>query len=553
MHDLFSLAKQFANKKPARVKSRAKTLPVNERPIATSDFETDPFLYGRVPVPFCAGFYSVEIGFKYFWGGSCIAQICAFIATLKTPHIIYAHNGGKFDFHFMLDFLENPIKIINGRIASVKMGIHTLRDSYCILPIPLRVYFKDEIDYHKLEASERENHRLEIISYLKTDCEKLHELILKFVFRFGVKLTIGGTAIGKLKELHPFATTSETHDERYRSFYFGGRVEAIETGIIEGAWKVYDVNSMYPHVMRNCLHPTGQRYRIAYGRNIDRQGRIAGFADAPFYFAHITCDQRGAFPVRMKDAPLNFDCASGEFFVTSHELKAAIETGRCWNVKVKMVAVPMQTINFADYVDLYMEEKIATKKAGDKAGEIFAKLLLNSAYGKFGSNPRNYCDYALGDQPSEKYEIYSAGVDRPSIWRKPTERLSFYDVATAASITGAARAVLMRALASATRPVYCDTDSIICEALAQPLDPSALGAWKLEAEGDTIAVAGKKMYALKNGTEYVKTASKGVVLTGDELFGLCSGVGIHWHNQAPSFSLGKKSASFVDRRIRAKI
>lgn len=549
--DLHAIAAKHTKKK--RQKSAEKTLKVNERPIATIDFETDPFLYGRIPEPFCAGFYSEEIGFKCFWGADCIAQLCYFINALKTPHLIYAHNGGKFDFHFMLDFLQNPLKIINSRIASVKMGIHTLRDSYCILPIPLRVYCKDEIDYAKLEATVRESHKDEIVSYLKTDCVKLHELVIKFIFRFGVKLTIGGTAIAKLKELHDFSTTGEAHDDRYRPFYFGGRVEALKTGIIKGEWKVYDVNSMYPHVMRNCMHPTGLRYRIVYGRNIDVKGRIAGYAEAPFYFARIRAQQFGAFPTRVKDAPLNFEVKSGEFFVTSHELKAAIETGRAKNIQIIEAYIPEKTISFGEYVDLYMQEKISSKKSGDKAGEIFAKLLLNSAYGKFGSNPRAYKDYFLGDCPSDEYELYSAGINRPSIWRKPSDRLSFYDVATAASITGAARSVLMRALHVARNPVYCDTDSIICEGLDLELDESKLGAWKLEATGDTIAIAGKKMYALRSGRDYVKTASKGVVLTGDELFSLCSGQSIQWNNHAPSFSLGKKETSFVSRKISVRI
>ncbi len=544
--DLHAIA---ASQKPAR-KSRAKTPKESEKPIATIDFETDPFLYGRIPYPFSAGFYSQDKGFVCFWGADCVARLCEYVATLKTPHIIYAHNGGKFDFHYMLDFLQNPLKIISNRIASVKMGIHTLRDSYCILPIPLRVYCKDEIDYKKLEADVRETHKDEIIAYLKTDCVKLHELVMKFIFRFGVKLTIGGTAIAKLQELHPFKKTFETHDNHYRPFYFGGRVEALKTGILKGDWKVYDVNSMYPHVMRDYQHPTGLRYRVGYGRNIDVKGRIAGFADAQFYFARIRATQRGAFPTRERDKPLNFDVKRGEFFVTSHELKAAIACGRVSDIQVLAVYVPEKTISFGEYVDTYVAEKIASKKSGDKAGEIFAKLLLNSAYGKFGSNPREYKDYVIGDCPNDDYELYSAGVNRPSIWRKATERLSFYDVATAASITGAARSVLMRALSVAKNPVYCDTDSIICEGLDLELDESKLGAWKLEAIGDTVAIAGKKMYALRNGSDYVKTASKGVVLTGPELFGLCDGTGIHWHNQAPSFSLGKKSANFVQRKIK---
>lgn len=534
----------------AKKRIQKRTLPVNEKPIATIDFETDPFLYGRTPKPFCAGFYSLGVGFRVFWGADCVARLSQFIFSLKKPHIIYAHNGGKFDFHFMLDFLENPLKVINGRIAKVKMGIHELRDSYCILPIPLRMYVKDEIDYQKLERDVRETHKEEIISYLKTDCTSLFDLVGKFIVRFGVKLTIGGTAINLLKKKHDFKHTTEHHDEKFRPFYFGGRVEAIRTGIISGKWHVYDVNSMYPHVMRNCLHPTGSRYVTGYGRNIDKAGNIAGFAKGCFYFAHIACNQSGAFPTRQQNAPLSFDVSSGEFFVTSHELRAAIETKRAWNIKVIKCYVPEETISFGDYVDQYMAEKINAKARGDKAGEIFAKLLLNSAYGKFGTDARGFFDYWIGETENEDYEIYSCGINQPSIWRKPSEKLMFYDVATAASITGAARAVLMRALSNSVNPVYCDTDSIICEKLNTDLHESALGSWKLEATGNEIAVVGKKMYALRDGSDYVKTASKGVILTGDEIFDLAQGKDISWENQAPSFTLGKRGTTFVKRNVK---
>lgn len=526
--------------------------PAADRPIATIDFETDPFLYGREPRPFCAGFYSLELGFHEFWGPDCVARLCEFIGGLKESHTIYAHNGGKFDFHFMLEFLENPVKIISSRIACVKLGIHELRDSYCIIPIPLSAYEKDSIDYRLLEADKRDANRVEIIAYLKKDCTALFDIVSKFVARFGLQLTIGGTAIKTLRSIHPFDSTSKWHDEKFRPYYFGGRVEAFKTGIHQGEFKVYDVNSMYPYVMSEMQHPTGKKYRTGYNRIIDKRGRIAGFADAPFYFAKIECEQMGAFPVRMKNSPLNFEVPGGVFHVTSHELKAAIETGRAWNVKVLEVMAPEETITFGEYVARFMEEKISGKQRKDKAAEIFAKLLLNSAYGKFAQNPDHYFDYWIGEPPDEEYEIYSADIDSVDIWRKPSGSEAFYDVATAASITGAARSVLMRALSNSQNPMYCDTDSIICEALREDLHESKLGAWKLEAKGDQIAIAGKKMYALLNGSEYVKTASKGVVLSGHEIFSLCTGKSQHWKNEAPSFSLGKNRVKFVERTIKSK-
>lgn len=147
--------------------------------------------------------------------------------------------------------------------------------------------------------------------------------------------------------------------------------------------------------------------------------------------------------------------------------------------------------------------------------------------------------------------MHSGGIDTQCIWEKKSESETFYDVAIAASVTGAARSVLMRALSKAVNPIYCDTDSIICEGFeGLPLDDSALGAWKLEATGTEIAVYGKKVYALRDASgEYVKTASKGVQLEGTDIFALCRGESKKWANDAPSFSLGKKRVSFVKREI----
>lgn len=526
-----------------------------ERRLAVIDYETDPFLYGRIPKPFVAGFYDGQ-EYRQFWGDDCVTQLVDWLTyDSKADYLIYAHNGGKFDFFLMLEHLENPVRIINGRIVEAHMGRHVLRDSYAIIPIPLSGYQKDEIDYDKFERENREQHREEIGNYLRSDCVYLFDLVRAFIDRFTAKITVGSTAIGELRKFHPFDQQRESHDARFRPFYFGGRVEAIETGVMPGDWKVYDVNSMYPYVMREFHHPTGREYLTSYSAIMDKKGRMSGMTRSPFYFAHIECCQDGAFPTRVKDGPLNFGVRHGEFFVTSHELQAALRAGRVSQVKVHKVYAPLKTIQFAEFVDHWMAEKVSAEKKGDKVARIFAKLMLNSAYGKFGTNPENYKDYLIQGpdepMPDAPYQLASTHQGGINLWEKDANTKRFFDVATAASVTGAARSVLLDALANSKRAVYCDTDSIICESLAVPQDATALGAWKLEAEGDTIAVAGKKLYALRNGAEYVKIASKGVRLSGPAVFDLCRGKPQEWENMAPSFSL-KKPPSFVKRKIHLK-
>lgn len=527
------------------------------RKLAVIDLETDPFQYGRLPEPFCAGFYDGD-NYAEFWGDDCILQLMQFIADQKEPLIIYAHNGGKFDFFFLFDYLENPVKIINGRIVVANYGKHEFRDSYAILPVPLKSYEKEDIDYSLMERHSRDEHKEEILKYLKSDCVNLYKLVFDFRERFGNNLTIGGTAIKTLKKIHPFATGNERHDERFRQFYFGGRVEALETGIIEGKFEVYDVNSMYPDAMKNQIHPTGRHYASVANPKIVGDCMLKGFK-CPFFFIRVIGKNHGALPQRTKEG-LNFRIPHGEFFTTSHELRVALRHGLFEIEKIVEALVPFETISFGEYVDTFMEEKIVGKKQKNRTMELFAKLLLNSAYGKFAQNPANYFDYMIVRniheiqelEDFENWELYETHAEF-SIWRKPIEAKSYYDVAIAASITSASRANLLGALATATRPLYCDTDSIICEKFNGKTSDYELGAWKHEATLSRIAIAGKKLYAGFNAAgEVEKLATKGVRLTAAEIVRVCSGQSVTWQNMAPSFSVANPP-KFISRTVKSVV
>ena len=523
------------------------------RELAVIDFETDPFLFGRIPRPFCAGFYTKG---KYieFWGATCVTDLVNFLLDSPQKYIIYAHNGGKFDFFFILKWLQNPLKIINGRIAKAYLADHELRDSYSILPIPLSAYQKDEIDYKLFESNQREKHRTKILKYLESDCKYLFTLVENFTNRFGFRLTIGGAAIAELEKIHPFERTMESHDNFFRPYYFGGRVECFETGILHGDFKIYDVNSMYPFVMANCHHPTGRGYTQIHCPAVNIHGEIAGCETATFYFVRLFCKNFGAFPTRLVNEPLSFDIEYGEFYVTSHEYIAAVELGLISDVKVISASIPTETVMFADFVEVFSKEKIAAKKEGNKTNEIFAKLILNSAYGKFGSDCSKYKDYYIESElneplDSERWTLSSVHeIDDISVWEKPANVKRYFDVATAASITGAARAVLMRAMAKAKRPIYCDTDSIICEGLDAEFSDFELGKWKLESTGDVCAIARKKIYCLTQNGISVKKAHKGAILSDAEIFKIAKGGSVSWQKDAPSFSL-TMGVRFIDRNI----
>jgi len=551
----------------------------DEYKLAVLDFETDPFLYGREPKPFCVGLY-MEDDYIEYWGADCVDKIYQFLCRYETPLRIYAHNGGKFDFLYFVkeQMLESDLFIINGRITRAKIDKHELRDSYAILPIPLAAYSKDNIDYSWFEESEREAHKKQILHYLYKDCVYLYQLVSSFVERFGYKLTIGSTAIKILREMHPFENQGKRNDDLIRPYYFGGRVQCFETGIVKTAIKVYDVNSMYPSVMREAWHPCGGNYEHFHGLDLNENGELRRRSGWPF-FIHFTGKNYGALPSRIMEGPqrggLTFTKETGEFFTTSHELQIALKHNLIEIHKVHSILKPFERINFVEYVDRFINEKIEAKKIGDKAGEIFAKLLANSAYGKTAQNPSSYYDHRIcytfehkvktqeeNDEIEKQNESREPDKQLPlwelaefyggiEIWKKQSLKPVYYDIAIGASITSAARSVLLDAIVSATRPLYCDTDSIICEALTGvDLDPYKLGAWDLEAEGDAIAIAGKKMYAVMRGDTCVKKATKGANLESGQIFSLCRGNKIHDFREAPTFSrVGE--ARFIHRKIRA--
>ena len=131
------------------------------------------------------------------------------------------------------------------------------RDSYAIMPFALSKYKKKEINIQKLSKEQREKNKEEILSYLEGDCVYLWELCMEFTREFGEYLTIASAAFHQLSMLHSFDKMPQSQDVEIRSlFYFGGRVECFQKGIIKQPCNIYDVNSMYPFVMKKCWHPT---------------------------------------------------------------------------------------------------------------------------------------------------------------------------------------------------------------------------------------------------------------------------------------------------------
>lgn len=539
------------------------------RQVAVIDFETDPFKAGRIPQAFACGFAAGETC-ETKWGEEKEVIAWAVAKVEKFPGIVYAHNGGKFDFPGYLfkgcakKLWGEAVHYVGSRIVSVKLGRAELRDSFAILPAPLREHDKGKISYAKFEKHRRNRHRSEILEYLRRDCFSLLALVRRFHAEHGAKvLTAASAAMAAIKASGvKVETMGETLDAKFRAWYFGGMVLAVKPGIHRGLFRVYDIKSAYPHAMLSD-HALCLKFKF-----ISKPSIIQGTD-----FVCVKCSTPGFFPTRTKDG-LRWPVKPGLFYVTGWEYLAAKKTGQLKGATVKFVERPERTGNFKAYVQKFYEQKAEAEKRGDTAGRLIAKILINSGYGKLAQRPDRWRDYlVVSDRdviPSPNLEEWEEEfVDDDchfAIWSRPAKSPPrYYNVAAAASITGFVRSRLIFARA-VNAVYYCDTDSIITPDKINTGD--GLGEWGLETEGDRLLIAGKKLYGLritrkfcpdkktadKKGYHWYKgrgwkIASKGARLTPSQLEKVAAGKIVHYRNIAPTFSFTSPTR-WITRNIR---
>lgn len=536
---------------------RAPKKAMRQRCIAVLDMETDPFSDDRTAIhPFAAELYSDQFGAIVFWDNDPVSlarQLVDAIEALPDEYTIYAHNGGKFDFFFLINWIKGLVKFKGRAIMSARIGNHELRDSLHILPEKLAAWKKDKFDYRKMRRNVRAKHKTEILEYLHNDCVYLFDIVKRFVSEFGLKLSIGQAAFSELKKSYKVSRVSETMDSALRPYFFGGRVEcSAGKGIFDAGWrnqpfKLYDVNSMYPYVMATRQHPIGNEY-------VWRRGDPG----PDTIFIDLTCRNFGAFVARGEQNDASAELEYGRFHTTIWEYETALKYDLIQDQEIHWVIDCRERSDFSAFIlPMYhrrqdtKEAMQALKKQGKeftteyeeiKKENILLKYLLNNAYGKFAQNPRKYKDFfyaasgirpepewfefmpsgdRLTDEEREIIHKYSMPIERCAafdVWARPAPGRKYNNVGTAASITGAARAVWLDAVQHAIDPIYGDTDSLICRGLDMPLDPVKLGYWDLEETFDEVIITGKKQYCCRvNGRhdgqeERLKVRCKGADL-----------------------------------------
>lgn len=566
-----------------------------QREVWTLDCETDPFHNckdlecskchggGRVPAPFIWGAFNGD-DYDTFENAEHVVEHFS-----RRKSLVYAHNGGKFDYHYLRDHInaDESVMVINGCMARFRIGECEFRDSLNIFPNTRLADFgvKNDINYELMESEKRTDPNIaeEIGKYLKQDCVGLWDVVTRYRKEYGTKLTQASASMKKWEAMAGLDAPRQTlkQYERYKHYYYGGRVQCFESGVCSTDFQVADINSAYPFAMLRDHMFCTEGFR---------QTKLPCDSDLYKCLIKLDCTSRGAFPWRdPKTHELFFpDDEAGHrnrmrtYTITGWEFMTALDLNLISNITIRECHVFGHTLDFKDYIEHFYHLRMEASESGDKAGKIFGKYFMNSLYGKFGANCQNYAEHVVATTDSiehwrkKGYLPYKDWGERKLMEREPTEddlnniegKWRFYNVATAASVTGFVRSHLLRAIHTCSGVVYCDTDSIAARNVSKLCFGGQLGGWKDEGIFDRYAIAGKKLYAFHiagRELEYDpaqeekdrswKIASKGVnfnrLPNGPALItDIANGLTVRFDPEAPCYSITRDIPIFISRNVK---
>lgn len=376
----------------------------------------------------------------------------------------------------------------------------------------------------KLEMPENWNDPETADAYCKRDCEILI-VALQTWFNWLAEHELGGLAISlagqawsaylyRFMDYPIFIDDNERALELARDSYYGGRTEANLLSKPIRNVTCCDVNSMYPHVMREYEYPTRlhgiyKRVSLSELRKWTKKycvtARVIVTTDEPVY------------PERTKYG-LTFPIGTFQTVLSTPEITYALEHDHL--VSCSEASVYEKAPIFVRFVDELYAIRKAYIESGDETAKYYVKIMMNSLYGKFGQrsgkeeilgyddDPRLYVETEIDLDTGKRYRIrHIAGL---ILSRSLDEEGRDSHPAISAHVTAYARMLLWNLIEQAGRDnvYYTDTDSLHVNAmgLAQLdnlISDTLLGALKVEKHITRAVYFGPKDYRL-DGTRTMK-------------------------------------------------
>lgn len=429
-------------------------------------------------------FYAISDFIKFLFGNS------------EVPCDIFAHFGGRFDFLFLIqDVLENFPSLKIEDIIPMGSGMLSLtlrkgkkkitfRDSSALLPFSLKKitesfhvsHIKQEWDHSKTKGVTKK-----LLLYLEYDLKGLYESLEKYyseelIKNAGFAYTQAGQALKILRCYikEPICSLSNQLDSQLRPGFYGGRTEIFKP-YYKGKKPLFcfDVNSLYPTAMLENEFPNEFEHETD---TFEKNKLGIYFCDVvmpPMYIPPlgITYKHKYIFPV-------------GKFsgYFTSAEIEYSKTLGAKFKIKNGWIFSNGGKF-FENFISsLYRIRKETT----DPVRSTIAKLLMNSAYGRFALNRERenlvFDDGSCGLTP---FKEIKAGKNTYRLMLKDVDLKSFSNIAIACFITSYARIYMHKLMMTAPNEMYyTDTDSMYTT--HEFTSSKELGALKLE---DTVESA----------------------------------------------------------------
>lgn len=455
--------------------------------------------------PFLICFYDpIDNTEKYFEGKNCRRDFLKFYMTKKYRNRpCFAHNGGQFDFTSLYETLCKDkyfhkyipkIIYVNGGIMILRLkdkhkNVWKFQDSLYMLKDSLENLcdsFHPKTRKIKMPPYPYKEHREAWIRYCMSDCKALAEILQTFnnliINEIGGCMGATTSSIAmrtfRYKYLKYDLPTYFTWNNFIRKGLHGGRTEAFIMYAPLSKYRLYDVNSMYPSVMRNNIFPISTPKRVNYRDAWDCAGKC-GFME---------CDIRTPDYMHIPLLPYHDYTNNGKLLFPLGEWRAIYEFSLIEKaLKLGYKITPHRTIEFeGDYLFTeYADDVYKIKRNSPKKSAMYkiSKLLGNGLFGKFGE--RSEREEIITDDNANIVGTYPIPNDTMGYTtRKFIRYCAHHMPAVSARVTALAQIKLYEGfemiMKRKGRVFYCDTDSMVTD--IEMNDSKELGGWGLERE-----------------------------------------------------------------------
>lgn len=512
---------------------------------ATVDIETGinevgstlggPFVYGTV--------YLYNRVFHYTSLDDMLEDI---IHPKNNGMIFYAHNGGRYDFLYFIQYLKDNhpdyhiewvrsgIRIIGfivemsykkskRRDAKPKMAKIEFRDSMALLNFSLAKLTKSfepehgkltgTIDWEAGETFDVTNPKH--ITYAENDVLSLYEILDKFFtiirtnFNLYQRPPWTASSYGRmawqatLPEDMKLWVLDKNEREFIRETYYGGMVRIhkhhASLSLMPTGFNIYSIDS-------NSHYPAQMMKGVPYGKHWTTN--TYNFGDIGYYHVRVMVPQ-GSYTIIPKHINHGTAFPTGEFdtYCTSLELEFALKQG-CKIIKI-YEGIQFQSLiyPFNDFVGICQRLR---KEYKGTVIEMVVKLMQNSVYGKFGqremmekiiqtTEPNEEMKPMLIEENGEPIHIGNYYLESTHI------EDNIFHPEWASWITANGRVALSETaypFFEKERLIYTDTDSIKFigredELITIDIDNFRYGAFKVEKVGREMIVLAPKTYMME--------------------------------------------------------